>query len=268
MRRMHGIDRGAGGGAGTERPAGRWRNLGEVRARHEAAPPGTEQELVTVWPHLLYRELLALLLCLILLFAASIVFNAPLELPANPTDTPNPAKAPWYFVGLQELLVYFDPWMAGVVIPLVIILGLAAIPYLDGTRRGEGVYALRERPVAFIVFTAGLAAWFILIAVGSWMRGPGWQWIWPGQHGLDSAARETMRSFPNALGVPLFLAYWIGGGWLIARRARDWPGLTRGRRVLLAFLALAMTGTFLKVLLRLLLGVKYVVSFPGIGLNI
>ena len=66
----------------------------------------------------------------------SIGLPAPLEQPANPAESPNPAKAPWYFLGLQEMLVYFDPWYAGVVLPTFIIIGLMAIPYLDRDPNG------------------------------------------------------------------------------------------------------------------------------------
>jgi hypothetical protein len=224
--------------------------------------------MVTTWPHLLFRELLALLVCTILLLAASILFNAPLEDPASPTNTPNPAKAPWYFVGLQELLVYFDPWIAGVMVPLLIIIGLCAIPYIDGSREGEGVYSFRDRPLAFGVFTVGLVGWFALIAIGSWFRGPGWGWVWPWESGTVPAPEEFGWSLPNALGVPLLLLYFLGGGWALVRWTRGWPGLTLGRRALLAFLLLAMAGTMLKIILRILLGMKYFVSFDGVGLNI
>ena len=84
-----------------------------------------------VWPHLVLREFLWALAVIIFIWVLAVAVNAPLEEKANPTATPNPAKAPWYFVGLQELLAYFDPWIAGVAIPGIAVLGLAAIPYLD-----------------------------------------------------------------------------------------------------------------------------------------
>jgi hypothetical protein len=87
--------------------------------------PGWMRE-VHVWPFLLRIELLATIIVTIILMVWSITLNAPLEEPANPTLTMNPSKAPWYFLGLQEMLVYFDPWMAGVVYPGLIIVGLAA----------------------------------------------------------------------------------------------------------------------------------------------
>src|SRR5579885_245365 len=95
---------------------------------------------VHTWPHLVKAEFLIGLLALIGLTIWSIVIDAPMEQPANPTKTPNPSKAPWYFLGLQEMLVYFDPWMAGVVLPSLIIVGLMAIPYIDTNKAGSGYY--------------------------------------------------------------------------------------------------------------------------------
>lgn len=241
---------------------------GEGKPAPSAVPPAVTERLVNVWPHLLYRELLAALVCLILLLAASILFDAPLEDPADPAHTPSPAKAPWYFVGFQELLVYFDPWIAGVVIPLVITFGLCAIPYVDGSRRGEGIYALRERPLAFAIFTGGLAAWCALIAIGTWFRGPGWAWVWPWEPGAAEAGGRIGRSLPNAVGVPLLAAWFGAGGLWIVRRLRGWPGLTLGRRVVIALLALAMAGVGIKIAARLLFGLKYIVAFRESGFNI
>ena len=77
----------------------------------------------------------------------SILLKAPLEEPANPTDSPNPSKAPWYFLGLQEMLVYFDPWLAGVVLPSLIIVGLMAIPYIDTNPKGNGYFTFQRAQV-------------------------------------------------------------------------------------------------------------------------
>ena len=94
-------------------------------------------------------------------------FKAPLEEPANPTWAPNPAKAPWYFLGLQEMLVYFDPWMAGVVLPVLIIVGLVAIPYIDTNPKGNGYYTIMERKMAIWLFMFGwLVLWVYLIIKG------------------------------------------------------------------------------------------------------
>ena len=242
--------------------------LGELAPPGSFLPPADRGKLVPVWPNLLFRETIAGLLFVVLLIAASLVFDAPLEDPADPTRTPNPAKAPWYFVGLQELLVYFDPWVAGVAIPLVIILGLSAIPYLDPTREHGGVYALRRRPLASSLFLFGLVAWFGLIAIGMWFRGPGWSWVWPGETVVPAEPTAAVRALPNGVGIPLVLAWFAGGGAWIVRRTRRWPRFTPARRWGFALLALAMAGTALKIVLRLALGISHVVSFPGTGFNL
>ena len=92
---------------------------------------------VQVWPYLVRVEFLASLFVMVVLVFWSFLIDAPLEDPANPTLTPNPSKAPWYFLGLQEMLVYFDPWIAGVFLPSLIILGLMAIPYIDINSKGN-----------------------------------------------------------------------------------------------------------------------------------
>ena len=106
--------------------------------------PGWAQEL-HVWPFLLRIEFLAAIIVTVILMVWSITLNAPLEEPSNPTLTMNPSKAPWYFLGLQEMLVYFDPWMAGVVLPTMIIVGLLALPYIDFNQKGNGYYTFAQR---------------------------------------------------------------------------------------------------------------------------
>ncbi|HEY9787526.1 MAG TPA: hypothetical protein V6D17_19215, partial [Candidatus Obscuribacterales bacterium] len=112
-------------------------------------------EKVFAWPGLLRIESLVALAAMIVLCVWSITIDAPLEEPANPAITPNPAKAPWYFLGLQELLVYFDPWIAGVLIPGLCIVGLMAIPYLDVNPKGNGYYTFERRAFAISTFLFG-----------------------------------------------------------------------------------------------------------------
>ena len=107
--------------------------------------------------------------------------NAPLEEPANPNLTMNPSKAPWYFLGLQEMLVYFDPWIAGVVMPSIIMIGLMVFPYVDSNPLGNGYYTLKQRRFAVGMFAWGFLMWILLIVIGTFIRGPGWIWFWPGQ---------------------------------------------------------------------------------------
>ncbi len=95
----------------------------------------------------------------VVLFVWSITLNAPLEEPANPNLTMNPSKAPWYFLGLQEMLVYFDPWIAGVVMPSIIMVGLMVFPYVDSNPLGNGYYTLKQRRFALWMFGAGFLMW-------------------------------------------------------------------------------------------------------------
>ncbi|HYV13285.1 MAG TPA: hypothetical protein VE980_20440 [Pyrinomonadaceae bacterium] len=142
--------------------------------------PGWAREL-HVWPYLVRIEFLATLIVTVVLFIWSITLNAPLEEPANPNLTMNPSKAPWYFLGLQEMLVYFDPWIAGVVMPSIIMIGLMVFPYVDSNPLGNGYYTLRQRRFSLLMFGWGFLMWILLIVIGTFIRGPGWIWFWPGQ---------------------------------------------------------------------------------------
>jgi len=135
-------------------------------------------EEVMAWPHLLYRELLLLLAVLVALHVVALLVNAPLEELADPTRTPNPAKAPWYFLGLQEL-VHYSAFIGGVLVPTIIVLMLSVVPFLDPTPRGVGVWFAPERRTANWIFgvLAGIAV--LLTIIGTWFRGPNWSWIWP-----------------------------------------------------------------------------------------
>ncbi len=106
-----------------------------------------EPDKTLTWPDLVYTELICMVVQTIVLVVWGIVLQAPLEQPASSTTAPNPSKAPWYFLGLQEMLVYFDPWMAGVVLPSMIIVGLMAIPYIDTNKAGNGYFTLRRPQV-------------------------------------------------------------------------------------------------------------------------
>ena len=110
-----------------------------------------------VWPDLVYTEMICMIALSALLIFWAIWLQAPLEEPASSVKTPNPSKAPWYFLGLQEMLVYYDPWMAGVVLPSLIIVGLMAIPYIDFNKDGNGYYTIKERKFAYIIVSARLS---------------------------------------------------------------------------------------------------------------
>jgi len=138
---------------------------------------------VLVWPDLVYIELICLVLFTAFLTVWAVVLRAPLEQPADPNVAPNPAKAPWYFLGLQEMLVYFDPWLAGVLLPGLIIVGLIAIPYIDKNPRGNGYYTFKERRFAITTFLFGFVIlWVVLIIFGTFLRGPNWNFFGPFQY--------------------------------------------------------------------------------------
>ena len=208
-------------------------------------------EKVDVWPHLLSREFLAALIVTVILTVWSIVMAAPLESQANLNVTPNPSKAPWYFVGLQELLVYFDPWIAGVVVPTVIIIGLMAIPYVDTNPRGVGtwpkmrwkragwlpVWWPEERAFAVTVFMVGVVMWFVLIFIGTYDRGPNWEWYWPWESWSHRRLTKlTLKNIPNLWGLVLLGAYFLMGspipqkvrGVLSTRLGPNGPALVSG----------------------------------------
>jgi hypothetical protein len=136
---------------------------------------------INVWPHLLIEEFISLLVVSAGLVIFSTFVNAPLRELANPNLTPNPSKAPWYFLGLQELLRYFHPLVAGVVIPFIIILtGLAAAPFIDrnpSTKPGD-------RKLAITLFTMMFMFGATLTIIGSFFRGTGYNWVWPWAQGV------------------------------------------------------------------------------------
>lgn len=134
-----------------------------------------DDDMVMVWPHLLVRHAVASLAMMLLVLVIAIFIDAPLKDVANPTLTPNPEKAPWYFAGLQELLAHFHPLVAGVLIPGAIITGLIALPYLDRSVYLQG----RHRRVAVTTFTVFLVVFVILTLIGFAFRGPNWGWVWP-----------------------------------------------------------------------------------------
>lgn len=139
----------------------------------------SDEKLFT-WPDLVYTEMLCMIILTVVMIVWSVALPAPLEEAANPTSSPNPAKAPWYFLGLQEMLVYFDPWLAGVVLPTFIIIGLMAIPYIDTNPRGSGYYSFRERKWELMIFLYGfLVLWSFLIITGTFLRGPNWNFFGP-----------------------------------------------------------------------------------------
>src|SRR5580700_10475560 len=161
---------------------------------------------VHTWPYLVRLEMLVGTIVMAFMTVWSIVVDAPLEEPANPTKTPNPSKAPWYFLGLQEILVYFDPWFAGVVLPAFIIVGLMVIPYIDVNPKGNGYYCFKDRAFAITTFLFGfLVMWIVLIIMGTFIRGPGWYLFLPGQYwDVHKTVAITNRDLPAIFGITGF----------------------------------------------------------------
>ena len=135
---------------------------------------------VNVFPHLMTQELVSLLVVTVALLIFSTFVNAPLRELANPNLTPNPSKAPWYFLGLQELLRYFHPMIAGIIIPTLILVGLMAVPYVDRNPSNKP----GDRKLAITLFTMLFMFGAVLTMAGSFFRGPGFNWVWPWAQGL------------------------------------------------------------------------------------
>jgi hypothetical protein len=241
--------------------------------------PGWQKE-VHVWPFLLRIEFLAAIIVTIILMVWSITLNAPLEEPANPNLTMNPAKAPWYFLGLQEMLVYFDPWIAGVVMPTMIIIGLMVIPYIDTNPLGSGYYTWKQRKFSIGTFLFGFVIlWVAMIIIGTFIRGPGWQWFWPGQTwDHNRLIYEVNRDLPDLFGIASNLGkavfgaivvggYYLAGGALVyslfrRRMKKDFQRMSLLQFALMQFLLLTMVALPLKMGLRLLWHIKYVWITP------
>ncbi len=241
------------------------------------------RDKVHSWPYWVRAEFIAGSVLMLVLMVWSIAIDAPLEDPANPTKTPNPSKAPWYFLGLQEMLVYFDPWIAGVVLPALIIIGLMVIPYVDVNPKGNGYYTFAERKFAVSTFLVGfLGLWLGMITIGVFFRGPGWNLFMPWEYwdphkvvpltNVDLPYFLGIRSDPGAMIFGLICV----GGWLVGIPGAVWywkkespviKELGFVRYVIVATLFMIMTGVVVKMALRLAFNIKYVLVIPNI-LNI
>ncbi len=227
---------------------------------------------IHTWPYLVRLEFLTALIVMTIMTVWSIAIDAPLEEPANPNKTPNPSKAPWYFLGLQEMLVYFDPWMAGVILPTMIIIGLMVIPYIDINTKGNGYYTLAERPFAIWTFMFGfIVLWVILIFLGTFMRGPGWYFFLPGQYwDPHKTVALTNVDFPYLVGARTKWAQFIIGGaatgilfawpfFLVPMiRAKEWfKQMGMLRFAITAGLFAMMMSLPIKMVLRWTFNIKY-----------
>ncbi len=234
---------------------------------------------VHTWPYLVRAEFIAGCVLMLFLMVWSITIDAPMEEPSNPTKTPNPSKAPWYFLGLQEMLVYFDPWFAGVVAPSLIIVGLMVIPYVDINPNGNGYYTFKERKFAISIFLFGfLVQWCSQIVIGVFLRGPGWNFFLPGQYwDPHKVVAMTNVDLPYLLGFRTDVSQGLCGfaliaayfslmplGWLILKDRPMMKQLGVVRYNVVAFLFLTQMGIVVKMLLRWTLAVKYIMVIPNI----
>jgi len=224
----------------------------------------SKNENVYVWPDLAFMEFLTAIILTIILLVWALLVNAPLLEIANPGISENPSKAPWYFVGLQELLVYFDPWIAGVMIPSIIILCLILIPYLDKNPKGSGQYAFSLRKFALINFGIGFSMWLVLIFTGYFLRGPNWQFYWPWESWATVKELEVqLWSLSPAAGLMSIAAY-FALGMIIPRFIK--PDFCKScgpkRYKIIMASILLMYAVPIKILLRLSFHIKYVLVTP------
>ena len=260
-------------------------------AKGEGPEERAEADRVWVWPDLVYTELISLIVCSVVLIVWSILLKAPLEQPANRAVTPNPSKAPWYFLGLQEMLVYFDPWLAGVVLPSLIIVGLICIPYIDRNPKGNGYFTFAERKAEVTIFLFGFVIlWASLIVLGTFLRGPNWNFFGPFEfwdiHKLEALTNVNLSEYiwvralrtglpsnwfvREIFGIVLVLIYvfvlpvvlakaWFKGYYEKLGPPRYYVG---------AFLFVMMMALPIKMLLRWLINLKYIVAIPEFFFNI
>jgi hypothetical protein len=270
----------------------------------QGLPPteSLDNEKVLVWPDLVYTELICMIALTAFLLVWAICLQAPLEEPASAVKTPNPSKAPWYFLGLQEMLVYYDPWMAGVLLPSLVVFGLMAIPFLDFNKKGNGYYTIEERKFSYIIFQFGfLELWITLIILGTFFRGPNWNifgpfeywdphkvlalnnvdlsqyyWVSLWGRGLPKAAPDSstawqivMILYREWVGIAFLVFYFVALPPLMAVTIFRSFFLKMGflRYMLMAQLLLFMAALPLKMVLRWTMNLKYIVAIPEYFLN-
>ena len=240
---------------------------------------------IHTWPHLVRGEFLVMLFVLVAMTLWSLLVDAPLEEPANPARTPNPSKAPWYFLGLQEMLVYFDPWYAGVVLPTFIIIGLMVIPFIDINTKGNGYYTFKARKWEIMTFILGFhVLWVVTIIIGTFFRGPGWNLFWPWQRwdphkvvaltNVDLPYLVGLRDYwvMAGFGLSLVLFYFIFSVWLFYK----WIIWVKGKEFMIrwgavrfaitAFLFVTMMALPVKMFLRLVFNIKYIMVTPWLNI--
>ena len=268
-----------------------WENDARIMEGKPPTEAADAAEKVLVWPDLVYVEFIALILCSALLILWSVFLKAPLEEPANPTVSPNPSKAPWYFLGLQEMLVYFDPWIAGVLFPTIIIFGLMAIPYIDNNKKGCGYFSFQERKMAVSIFLfCWLVLWVFLIVVGTFLRGPNWNFFGPFEywdvHKLEALTNVNLsewiymivlkRSLPTNIfareigGILVILAYFGLLPLILAKTLfkNVYERLGVLRYSVFIILLLLAASLPIKMILRWAFNIKYIIAIPEFFFNI
>src|SRR3954470_13708737 len=248
-------------------------------------------EKVLTWPDLVYTELICMVVLTVVLIGWSLLLQAPIEDPANPGASPNPSKPPCYFLGLQEMLVYFDPWLAGVVFPGLIIVGLGAIPYIDTNPKGNGYYTLKERKWEIGTFLFGFVVlWCSLIVLGTFLRGPNWNFFGPFEfwdiHKLAALTNVNLSEYVwvralrtglptfwlvrEIVGILLVLFYVFALPVLLAKMwfKTYYQKLGGPRYYVTVVLFLMMMSLPAKMLLRWLFNLKYIVAIPEFFFNI
>ena len=247
---------------------------------------------VLVWPDLVYIEFIALIIFMVFLIVWSVLVAAPLEEPANPAATPNPSKAPWYFLGLQEMLVYFDPWLAGVIFPSLIIVGLMAIPYMSTTSNSlSGFYSFKERRLGIFLFLYGfLILWIFLIFIGTFFRGPNWNFFGPFEywdpHKLVPLTNVNLSEYfwvkwlktglplniflRESIGFLTVILYFVAIPVLLAKYilTRFLNRVGAIKFSFFIFLGLSMLSLPLKMYLRWMFNLKYIIAIPEWFFNI
>ncbi len=249
------------------------------------------KEKILVWPDLVYIEFICIILCSALLLVWAMSLQAPIEEAANPAVSPNPSKAPWYFLGLQEMLVYFDPWLAGVVFPSIIMFGLMSIPYIDNNKKGCGYYTFQERRMAISIFMfLWLVLWMFLITVGTFLRGPNWNFFGPFEywdlHKLEALTNINLseyiymiwmkRELPTNIllrevgGFIVLFIYLAGMPWLLSKTLLKnvYKNLGPLRYSVFVVLLLLTASLPIKMLLRWAFNVKYIIAIPEFFFNI
>ena len=267
--------------------------LNDMRIERGEAPNEAKESnrKVLVWPDLIFPEFIVTLILSAIFIYWAIKVEAPIEEPASGTRAPNPAKAPWYFLGLQEMLVYYDPWFAGVILPTFILIGLMAIPYIDINPKGNGYYTFKERKFAITMFLFGfLVLWVTLVILGTFLRGPNWNFFGPFEfwdpHKVEPLVNVNLSEFVwvkwlntrlpdnplvrEAPGIIALLAYLLVLPGLLAKTVmkKFFQQMGFARFSVLVMLLQFMALLPIKMLLRWFFNLKYLIAIPEAFFNI